>query len=348
MPGVPYARPVTTVRRWGRPLLSLGSLAAAVVVAMVLLSPSGPGTARSTRSSSPTPSASPTPLSPAEEYAQAALRLIERHALMRDAGTWDQIEHDTMSAVTSARSTAETHSAISVALLRAAGPLARFTAPEEVIPPAEALPVVVTASGGIGRVVIVSADEQDPTAASARAAQITEAIDMARPKVSCGWVIDLQQTASPNDWGAVAGIAPFLHEGPAFKIEDLTHQASQVSIAMGSVFFEGRPLVVSPGSTFRNTQPVAVLQSPMTSATGEGLLRALRRTGGVRTFGFPAGSMPITEAFSLADGAQIVLPVGQVVDDDGKPSKHLLMPMKETDKPDTEAVRWLRSQCRGS
>jgi hypothetical protein len=267
---------------------------------------------------------------------------------MSDAGTWDEIARDTMSAVRSARSTAETHSAISEALLRAAGPLAQFTARVEVTPPVQAPPVVVTASAGIGRVVIVSTDEQSPTDASDRAAQITEAIEAVRPKVSCGWVIDLQPTMSPNDWGALAGIAPFLHAGPAFKIEDLTHQASQVSIAMGSVFFEGRPLVVSPGSTFRNTQPVAVLQSRMTSATGEGLLRALRRTEGVRTFGTPAGSMPITETFTLPDGAQIVLPVGRVVDDHGEPSEDLLMPMKETDMPDAEAVRWLRSQCRGS
>jgi hypothetical protein len=253
-----------------------------------------------------------------------------------------------MTSVTSARSSADTYSAIGTALLSAAGPLAEFIPPDRPTSSAEAPPVTVTASNGIGRVLVTSADELSPTAASARAAQITEAIEAARPKVSCGWVIDLQETTSVSDWGAVAGLAPFLREGPAFRIEDRTHQASQVSVAMGSVFFEGRMLTASPRSTFRNTLPVAVLQSSVTAAVGEGLVRALHRVDGVRTFGAPVASMPITETFSLSDGARIVLPVARVVEDQGQPSGDLLVPMKGTDKPDTEAVRWLRSQCHSS
>jgi hypothetical protein len=309
---------------------------------MVLLSPSRP--APVTTPSSP----ASTQLSPAEEYTRAALLLIERHALMVNAGTWDEIEQDTMRAVASSRTSAETHAAIYSALMRAVGPMAELIPPSRPSSPGEAPPVSVTVSAGIGRVIVDSADELDLTAASARAAQITEAIDAVRSKVSCGWVIDLQQMMSPNDWGAVAGLAPFLREGPAFRLEDRTHQASQVSVAMGSVFLEGRPVAASPHSVFRNRLRVAVLQSSGTAATGEGLLRGLLRTEGVRTFGGAVGSMPITETFSLSDGTRLVLPVGRVLGDPGQSPRERLSPMKATDTPDTEAVRWLRSECRGS
>lgn len=309
---------------------------------MLLLSPSKP--APVTTPATP----ATTRLSPAEEYAQAALLLIERHALMVNAGTWDEIEQDTMKAVASSHASAQTHAAIYSALMRAVGPMAQLIPPSRPSGPGEAPPVTVSASAGIGRIVVASAEELDLTAASARAAQTTEAIDAVRSKVSCGWVIDLQQMMSPNDWGAVAGLAPFLREGPAFRLEDRTHQASQVSVAMGSVFLEGRPVATSPRSVFRNGLPVAVLQSSGTAATGEGLVRGLLRAEGVRTFGEPVGSMPITETFTLSDGTRIVLPVGRVLGDQGQSPDERLSPMKATDAPDAEAVRWLRSQCRGS
>ena len=326
--------------RVGRQLLSIGALAAAVAVAMVLLSPSRPqpvGTPEPTR----------TALSPAEEYARTALQIMGDRSFFVDEVTWwPGVVRDAMAQVRPARSAADTYPALTTALAATAGPQGLLVAPKDVPTPEIAAPPAVSASGGIAHITVPTIGPLISDSESTRATAIADTIRTSRPAVSCGWVIDLRDTRSQDDWGLLAGLHQFLPEGEIFQLRDRNGKAFHVSIAMGSVFLSGRPMASASGSGTRNTQPVAVLQSGQTTGVGEALTLALQQSDRTRTFGTDTRGLPLTERFALPDGAELVLPTTRLTDLAGHDFTHGIPPQARTDDPDRAAVDWLRSQCR--
>lgn len=309
---------------------------------MVALNPSRPPPVPS-----PTLTTAPTPtvLSPAEEYTQAALRLIEEHGLLLDETAWPRIVHDTMLQVVAAKTSTDTYSAISTALARATGPQGRLLpTPDSVSTPVPA-PVRVSAAAGVGRITVPSIGELAADAASRRAAETSDAIAGARPQVSCGWLVDLRGTTSPDDWGALAGLEPFSHQGEVFGFRDGHGKLYQVSLATGSAFLDGQPVASSGRSRPANRAPVAVLQSASTTGAGEALILALRGGAATRTFGSQTGGVPRTETFALPDGARLVIPTTWLTDVGGWAYTPGVAPMVRTDRPEQAADQWLRSQC---
>ncbi|MDN5795364.1 MAG: S41 family peptidase [Intrasporangium sp.] len=330
---------MTTDGRWGRRALSAAALVAAFAVAMVVLSPSRPG---------PEGAAAPTRLSPAEEYAQAALQLMQERALLVDEATWPGVVRKTMAAVHTARSPAQTYPALGTALAQAAGPAGMLIPPEDAHAPEVAEPVDVRTSGGVGRVTVPAIGEMRTNDASARAAAVADRVGMARNRTTCGWLVDLRDTASQTDWGAIAGLEPLLRPGWVFGFRDRNDREYRVSVAMGSVFVDGRPLATSGRSGTRNERPVAVLQSARTAGAGEALALAFKQEDQhrVRTFGEDTSGQPLLESFPLSDGARLVLPTHRLVDVAGHTYPKGVPPTVRTDAPERMALDWLHQQCR--
>ncbi len=331
---------MTTERGCGRRLLSLGALVAAVAVAMVVLSPSRP---------QPTPGPGPTStrLSAAEEYARAALDLMERHALYVDDASWPRVRQNTMAAVRPARRPAETYPALETALGAAAGPFGMLVpSADRARPPDLTEPVRVSRKDGVVWVTVPTVGEMGARGVSARASATADRIGSSRHEATCGWVIDLRDTRSAQDWGALAGLESFLREGPQFQWRDRHKTLFHVSVAMGSVFLDGRLMasVSQPGP--RNSHPVAVLQSAETAGVGEALVAALSQSPTVRTFGETTRGTPVTEEFELSDGAALFLPTVELVGLGEQPLPQGIPPTDSTNAPERDATAWLRSQCR--
>lgn len=309
---------------------------------MVVLSPSRPAPA-------PTPSPTPTPtvLSPAEEYTRAALRLIEERGLLLDETAWPRIVHDTMLQVVAARTSRDTYSAISTALVLATGPRGRLLPEPDATPTPIATPVEASVTAGIGHITVPSIGELSGDPVSHRAAQTSDLITSIRPRVSCGWIVDVRATTSESDWGALAALEPFSHAGEVFDFRDHNGHVLHVSLAAETVFLDGQPLASSGRSSRRNTLPVAVLQSSNTMGAGEDVVLALRRGPHTRTFGATTRGGPTTETFTLSDGARLVLPTTQLSDVGGWAYTPGVKPMVLTNTPEQAAEQWLRSQCRG-
>lgn len=318
-----------------RQLLSIGALAAAVLVAMALLSPSRP---EPTLTPGPTQAA----LSPAEQYARTALKIMEEHAFHLDEVDWPTVVSGTMAQVRDARSPAETYPAITAAIT-AAGLQGSLLRPGELLPPEVADLPAVSIADGIGRVVPgngpVSAKD-----ASVWATAVADLLDVTRP--TCGWIIDVRETQSSEDWGLLAGLHAFIPEGELFQLRDRNDKSRRVSMAMGSLFVDGPPMATVSHMGERITKPVAVLQSGDTSGMGEALVLALTWNDRVRTFGTTTGGALFAERFTLPDRAELVLPTARLTDLAGHDLTQGIPAGVGTDDAEGMAVQWLRTQCR--
>lgn len=292
------------------------------------------------------PSPTPTVLSPAEEYTRAALRLIEERGLLLDETAWPRIVHDTMLQVVAAKTSTDTYSAISSALVLATGPRGLLLPESDATPTPIATPVEASVTAGIGRITVPSIDGLIGDAASRRAAQASDAIAAVRQRVSCGWLVDVRETTSEYDWGALAALEPFSHAGGVFDFRDHNGHSLHVSLATETAFLDGQPLASSGRSSMRNTLPVAVLQSSSTMGAGEDLILALSRGPRTRTFGATTRGGPTTQTFALSDGARLVLPTTQLSDVGGWAYTPGIAPDVRTASPEQAADQWLRSQCR--
>jgi hypothetical protein len=269
------------------------------------------------------------------------------HSLFVDEVTWwPGVVREAMAQVHPARSPADTYGALTAALAAAAGPQGRLVAPRDVPTPEVATLPVVSASAGIGRITVPSVGPLISDGESARASTIADLIGTSRPAVTCGWVVDLRDTRSQEDWGLLAGLTGFLRDGEAYQLRDRLGAAYHVSIVRGSALLDGRVMAAGGRRGATVTQPVAVLQSGETAGVGEALALALRQSDRTRTFGADTRGLPFTKSFTLSDGAQLVLPTTRLADRAGHELTHGIQPQVRTHDPEGTALGWLQSQCK--
>lgn len=330
---------MTTGGGWARRILSLAALVAAVAVAMVLLMPSRPS-----QLEAPTPAE--TGHSHALEYARTALLVMQEHAYFVQDATWADVVRNAMAMARLAVSPPETYDAIVYALGHAAGPQGLLLLPEGVMKPEAGAPPVIAVRNGLGWISVPTVADPISETPSARGTEIRAAVDAVRENVSCGWVIDARYVRSQADWGLLAGLSGFIQEGEVFQLRGRRGEGYPVSIAMGSVFLDGRPMATADSSGAGITQPIAVLQSDGTEGIGEALVLALRGSDRVRTFGSDTRGLPLTEVFTLADGAQLVLPTARLADTGGHEFVRGVPPQVRTADPEGKALEWLHAQCK--
>ena len=313
-----------------RQLLSIGAMAAAVLVAMALLSPSGPVPTA-------TPKPTQTAVSPAEQYARTALQIMKEHAFLVDEVGWPAVVRDTMAQVRDAQNPADTYPALTAAM-NATGLQGSLLSLGQVQPAEVADLPAVSEADGVGRVVPANGpvSAKDP---SVWATAIADLVGLTRP--ACGWIIDLRQTQSVEDWGLLAGLHTFIPEGELFYLRDRHDKNRSVSLAMGSLFVEGWRKATVRSSGERITAPIAVLQSGTTSGMGEALVLALARTDQVRTFGATTAGALFAERFTLPDRTELVLPTAWLTRVAGRG----VAASVATADPEGMALQWLRTQC---
>ncbi len=281
---------------------------------------------------------------------------MERHALYIDDASWPGVRDATMAAVRLAQSPAEIYAPLRVAVAASAGSRGVFLeapAPQDSERPCRnrkqrcpsALPKI-SSSDGIGRITVSSIGPVGTQSASARATAIAEAIGRALSGVTCGWIIDVRDVHSQEDWGLLAGLRGFIRDGEVFDLRDRSGQARRVSIAMNSVLVDGQLMATTDSSGGQPTLPIAVLQSGETSEVGEAVVLALSQDVRTHTFGTSTGGQPLTERFALPDGAEMVLPTAVLTDPAGHDRAQGIPALVETADSERTALEWLRSQCR--
>lgn len=274
---------------------------------------------------------------------------MERESLLVDEATWPGVVADTMAAVRSARSPAETYGALIAALDAAAGHHGRL------LPPA-ATPTTPTRTGavpgavadGIGVITLPGVAAATDRETSIRAASLARGLADLRGRTPCGLIVDLRGPSPGADWGGLAGLTPLIPDGPAFFWLERDGTMHDVAVAMGGAFLGGKLQTVTPQVVPRIDRPVYVLQDRLTGAGGESLILALRGNPQVTTVGDTTSGTPLLESFQLSDGAQLVLPRAQLRAVGGRPFASGLQPDHRVASVDAEAAarQLLLAVCR--
>lgn len=322
---------------WWRPIASLAALALAVALAVFTL---GRWTPAEPTAVSPTSSPSP-----AQQYTQSALDLIEGYSLYIDMKTWPGVQRRALASVAHAVTRADTYGALDTAVKAATDGQGRLVRPDAVQTAVDRPISVQQPAEGIAVLVLPSADSLSVRAASRRATQIATRIREAAP--SCGWAIDLRGGSANFDYGTLAGLSPFLREGQQYSTVNRGGGGYMVTVAVATAFVGGRQQASVSGLVPTVDQPVAVLQDRSTDQSGEALVMALRRNPRVQTFGARTSGAATTELFTLADGARLELPTTRIADSDGDLHPDGLAPDHPADGDAVlqTAIEWLQRAC---
>lgn len=271
------------------------------------------------------PSATPTMSATARKYLDAALDLIQHHAVNRARLNWPAIRQRALNTASAAVTTSDTYSAIAVVLgeLDVNGhsrlvplPIGKNTAslpdgPSQ-LPSGRLLP------GRIGYVALPGISEVFADQYQAGGSAVMRRLLTGQPG---GWILDLRSDDGGAVWPMLGGIQPLLGSGPIGSFvappapasvvrvtpTELT-QGGQVSIRMSAAAPQGA-----------STDPVVVLTGPTTGSSGEFAAIVFRgrpctTSMGAATFGVPTGN----EEFRLSDGADLILTTAFEADRTGR------------------------------
>src|SRR5262249_32607620 len=115
---------------------------------------------------------------------------------------------------------------------------------------------------------------------------------------SCGWILDLRNNTGGNMWPMLAGLRPFLGDGPlgAFHGPSISASSWRATAVVA----------VDVPATLRSLEnaSIAVLTGPRTLSSGEAVAIAFRGRQRARAFGQPTGGASTSNAsYVLPDRA---------------------------------------------
>jgi len=272
------------------------------------------------------PSAAPTMSATARKYLDAALDLIQHHAVNRARLNWPAIRQQALNTASAAVTPIDTYPAIAVVLgeLDVNGhsslvplPIGKNTAslpagPSQ-LPSGRLLP-----GGRIGYVALPGISLTFADQYQAAGAAVMRRLLTGQPD---GWILDLRSDDGGAVWPMLGGIQPLLGSGPIGSFvappapasvvrvtpTELT-QGGQVSIRMSAAAPQGA-----------STDPVVVLTGPTTGSSGEFAAIVFRgrpctTSMGAATYGVPTGNTP----YRLSDGADLILTTAFEADRTGR------------------------------
>lgn len=268
----------------------------------------------------------------AVRYLDAALELMENHALRRSEIDWRALRQQALEYARGAATPAETHTAVRFALrelgdghsyLQSAA-ATRALATRAV---ANALTGAPAAAPESSRLAERLAYLQVPSFAGGTPMQQVDFAESLKSAIQehdqqgvCGWVVDLRLNTGGNLWPMLAGLGPLLGEGelaasvyPDGRRAPVWHREGQAG------FGEYTQLRVR--SPYRLVRPVrvAVLLGPATASSAEVLAVAFRGRAATRSFGAATrGVSTGNRTFALSDGASLVLTVAATSDTAGR------------------------------
>lgn len=297
--------------------------------------------------------------SPPSPAAQAlldrAISIVKAQAYWSDTVSWQVVEPQVRARASGAATTNDVYPAIRL-LLESLGDHHSFVAPPSVakgvsVPydpgryrvTGQALP------GDVGYIRVPGFGSTDDQAGAVFASRIYTVLGRTNGNARCGWIVDLRANGGGNMWPMLAGLQPFLGDGP------LGYFRSR-SGGEGAAWHAGDRVAAPPvPDSLRALEhaPVAVLLGPRTASSGEAVAIAFRGRARTRSFGLPtAGLANANTTIPLPDGGMIALMVALDVDRGGNVYGHQVdpdvlvepNPYGTTDAALNEASAWLRAE----
>ncbi|MFF3003957.1 S41 family peptidase [Kitasatospora sp. NPDC057940] len=328
--------------------------------------------------SSPAPE-SPAPGSPASEhmspeargYLSEALDLIQQKSLNTAKVDWPKLRTQAFAQAATARTPADTHTAIRAAVTALDDQHSRFYPPDQAAkvdadPEAVNAPTARQLPGRIAQLTLPAVNGSERTYAE----YVTRGRAAVAEVSACGWVVDLRGETGGGMWAPLAVAAPILGDGPlgAFVTADGTR--STWSVRDGVPYLDDAPQA-SPATRHDEAPtrhdkapshhneapgtPVAVLTGRATGSAGEAVAIAFIGRPATRSFGQPTYGVPTgNAAHRLWDGAVLLLTGAAEADRTGRVHEGPIEPdepvetadpRKDDDPALAAAVTWLSGQA---
>ncbi|WP_371516791.1 S41 family peptidase [Kitasatospora sp. NBC_01300] len=355
------------MRRLGR------TVAAAAVLALAACSSPAP---ESPAPESPAPgSPPPEHMSPeARGYLSEALDLIQQKSLNTAKVDWPKLRTQAFAQAATARTPADTHTAIRAAVTALDDHHSRFYPPDQAAnvdadPEAVNAPTTRQLPGRIAQLTLPAVNGSEHTYAE-YVTRGRAAVAAVAEVSSCGWVVDLRGETGGGMWAPLAVAAPILGDGPlgAFVTADGTR--STWSVRDGVPYLDDAPQA-SPATRQDEAPshqdeapthhdeapetPVAVLAGRATGSAGEAVAIAFIGRPATRSFGQPTYGVPTgNAAHRLSDGAVLLLTGAAEADRTGRVHEGPIEPdepvetadpRKDDDPALAAAVTWLSGQA---
>jgi len=299
----------------------------------------------------------------ARVYVEAALDVMQQHAIRRDEIDWPELRAEALLRASRAESPQETYDAIRWALRSLQDGHSRFLTPDEVnaltsaSPEGASIPEGELIDPGIGHVTVPGfAGSEEGARTYARTLQEI-LCDLAAAGVR-GWIVDLRANAGGDFWAMLVGLGPLLGEGVCGAFVDPDGAEAPWSYAGGAARVDAEVQLALPSDevcpVFDPLPPAALLIGPQTVSAGEAVAVAFVGRPEARLFGYvTAGLSTANESFTLSDGAMILLATSSYADREGTVYGSVIGPNEYisargaadgTDPVLDAAVEWLKAQ----
>jgi carboxyl-terminal processing protease len=299
--------------------------------------------------------------SPAHQYLDEALTLIEAHALQASRIEWASLREALLRDLHNAQIPADVYNAIRFVLHQLKDNHSTFAPPDavrrqksggldnlNVMPHGDII-------DGFGYITLPSFTGSD-TLALEYASTAHLVLRTLRHTALPGWIIDLTQNTGGNMWPMIASIGPLLGHNPCgyFVAPDSHRYASWLYRTgyAGNEHIQTQFIADSICDDFIPPPPVALLIDQTTASAGEAVAVAFHGRSQTRSFGTPpAGRATANQPFHLRDGACIYLTVCRFADRNEQIMNTTIDPDERVDNPSERiprAIDWLKQQMKAA
>lgn len=278
------------------------------------------------------------------QYVDRALQKMEA-GYYATGPEWEQAQKDARAAGAKAKTTAETHDALTKAVKVAGGKHSGFFKPGEDLSTGgtETLPTVTT-EGCATVLKLPALTAQKAEFNTAYAAALTQGVDAHRDS-ACGWIVDVRGNHGGDAWPMVAGLGALIPDGELMSFVHRDGHATSVTLKGGTPSV-GDAEMESADVGAKSDRKVAVLTDGDTASSAEIVTLAFKGLPNARSFGAgTAGYSSANDLLPLPDGATLMLTVGLDRDRTGAIHGGVIEPDQPTE-PDQvlpAALAWLQT-----
>ena len=287
-----------------------------------------------------------------EAVLDAAISVVQAHALRAKEVDWDQLKPALHAMTKDAKAPVDVYPAIRH-LLAALGDHHSFLmAPwaahqNHTTGGPTSPPSVELKPGGIGYIGMPGYVGMQAQARHAFVAHMVAAIGKLGPQARCGWVVDLRRDTGGSMLPMLAGLRPLLGDE---SLGGFRYAKGNVTSFAASNVLDKTP----PRGPELEHAPVAVLLGPHTASSGEVVAVAFRGRANTRSFGQSTAGLSTGNAgFALPDGSIIFLTTAVDVDRNGHAYGGKILPDQVVDAATTAASdptlgaahAWLVASC---
>jgi carboxyl-terminal processing protease len=185
-------------------------------------------------------------------------------------------------------------------------------------------------------------------------------VEAALPRATCGLVVDLSENTGGNMFPMFIALMPLLGDGTLMNYVDrhgksypfvwnLNDPETQALLGAAAKRLQSKASAIASWNETRR-RPIAVIQSELTSSSGEATLIAMRGREFVRTFGrTSAGYATSNKVIALKDGSGLALTVARMADRNGRVFIDTVEPdvRIDTNVKDARnaAIDWVKDAC---